>query len=137
MPPRFSTHARTTLDVVAFIEALRGERLEALVDEHWKHTLAIPEGTGDGPRGLPPVATAVGDFGAEGCVASAGGEGSHSEAAVSGPGGRAFCCDGAVLSAWGLHQVGSVRLNVQGADRAGGRLFEVDDPHINAVLAAV
>lgn len=29
---------------------------------------------------------------------------------------------------------GSVRLNVQGADRAGGRLFEVDDPHINACL---
>lgn len=94
---------------------LRGERIQALVHEHWKYTLAIPEGAGNSSRGLSLVATALGDFGAEGCVAAAGREDSCSETAVFGPRSRAFGRDGAVLSNWGLHQVGSVcRLNGQG-----------------------
>lgn len=100
--------------VASCFQAFRGEHIQALVDEHCKRALAIPEGAGNSPRGLSPFSTDLGDFGAEGCVASAGRRCSCSETAVSGPHSRACGCDDTIVCTWGLRQVGSVRLDAQG-----------------------
>lgn len=79
----------------------------------------------------------MGDFGAEGRVASAGGDGSRSEAGVSGPGDRDHGCDGAVLSTRGLHQVRSVRLNVQGVCGEDWRYLKSMIPTSSDVLKSI